>query len=96
MTTTINDLQKFTLSVAEQTAAGAAIPIVEVPLWAGDNDAVATITVAPDALSVVVTSVAPGSMTVMCTVDGLIAYESVTVVAMPNVLVLTAQAPEPK
>jgi hypothetical protein len=98
MTTLINDQQKFTL-VASETTGGpspVAVPISGVPLWVGSDDAVATILVASDGLSVVVTGIAPGSMSVNCSVDGLTATEFVSVTAVPNVLVLTAQAPEQK
>ena len=55
MTTVINDLQKYTLSVTELNAAGAQVPVAGVPVWVSSNEAVATVLAAADGLSANIT-----------------------------------------
>lgn len=97
MATTLNTLQKFTLTATEQDASGAPVPFGSVPVWTSSNEAVATVLAAADGITAVVSSVAIGAATITVTADGLSASDDVTVIAAPGVtIVLTASAPEPK
>lgn len=97
MTTQLTDVQKFTLTVVEQNAAGAVVPFGGVLVWESANSSVATVLASPDGTSAVVSSVAPGLTVVSVAVDGLRAEWFVSVFASPGVtLVLTASDPEPK
>lgn len=97
MTTTLNTLQKYTLTAQEQDASGASVPFGSVPVWTSTNEAVATVLAAADGLSAVVSSVGLGIAEIHVSADGLDAFDFVTVTAAPGVtIVLTASAPEPK
>lgn len=97
MTTTLNTLQKYTLTATEQDASGAVVPFGSVPVWTSTNEAVATVLAAADGITAVVSAVGTGICEITVSADGLSAFDFVTVQAAPGVqIVLTASAPEPK
>lgn len=99
MTTTLNVLQKYTLTATEFDAATPpnVVPFGSVPVWTSTNEAVATVLAAPDGITAVVSSVGLGIAEIHVSADGLDAFDFVTVTAAPGVvIVLTASAPEPK
>jgi len=97
MSSQITDLEKITLTVTEENAAGASVHIAGVPVWTSSNDAAVTVVAAADGLTSVASSVAAGVATVTVSVDGLSATFDVTVTQSPGTqLVITASAPEPK
>jgi repressor of nif and glnA expression len=85
----ITNEQMFDLSVAFKTAAGNPATIVGVPVWAIDNSAVATIEVAADGLSAVVTSGDPGQAVISVTAQ---TQSGASVVGEFDVFVVRAEA----
>lgn len=79
----------FDLSVAFKTAAGNPATVVGVPVWAIDNNAVATIEVAEDGLSAVVTSGDPGQAVITVTAQ---TQSGASVVGEFDVFVTRAEA----
>jgi len=63
----ITNEQEFDLAIAFETAAGNPATVVGVPVWTISDDTVATLAVAPDGMSAVVSSGLPGTATITVT-----------------------------
>ena len=85
----ITNEQMFDLSVAFKTAAGNPATVVGTPVWAIDDSAVASLEVAADGLSAVVTSGAPGKAVVTVTAQ---TESGATVTGEFDVFVVRAEA----
>ena len=97
MSSTITDLEKITLTVAELNSIGQPVPFVEIPQWASSVPSVAQIDVSEDGAVAVVTSLAAGTTRLTVTVDSLTGLYDVTVTSSPGVqLFITPGLPEPK
>lgn len=95
MNTTLTDVQKFTLTVAEQNDAGTVFPFQSMPTWASSDDSIVTVAPAADGLSADVTTTGKdGTATITVSADGFTATDDITVTASPATkLVLTATDP---
>lgn len=94
----LNNEQKVTLSVEGRSAAGNAAEVAGVPSWSVSDPAVASLEVAGDGRSAVLSAVAVGSVSVsVADAGGASGSIDVTVEAAGAVsLVITAGAPELK
>ena len=94
----LSNEQKVTLSVEGRSAAGNAADVAGVASWSVSDASVASLEVAPDGRSAVLSAVAPGSVSVSV-VDGNGASGSLDVTveaASATSLVITAGVPESK
>lgn len=94
----LNNEQKVTLSVEGRSAAGNAADVAGVPSWSVSDASVASLEVAPDGRSAVLSAGSPGSVSVSV-VDGNGASGSLDVTveaASATSLVITAGVPESK
>ena len=83
MTIQLNDSQKVTLTVAETSAAGNAVPFTNTPTYVSSDESVATVsTTGPNTADVVATGKV-GVATITVSVDNLTATADVEVVAGP-------------
>jgi hypothetical protein len=93
----LNNEQKVVLSVEGRTAAGNAADVAGVPSWSVADGSVASLEVAGDGRSAVLSAVSVGSTTVSVTDAGASGSLDVTVEAAGAVsLVITAGSPELK
>jgi hypothetical protein len=69
MQTTLTSEQQVTLTVKPLTAKGKAAIVDGAPFWSSSNVNVATLVVAPDGLSVVVSAVGAGTSTITVAAD---------------------------
>jgi hypothetical protein len=87
--------EKTPLTVAA-TALEQPIALLSVPVWSVPDASVVTLDVAADGLSAFAVSVAPGTVTVTVTADGLTATADLTVTAVADKLVITVGTPVAK